>query len=58
MTRQQMQTENGKKKAIRNRNTNKKVSPIEAAVQGHVLQKWLSRKSEKSKIQFPVPKFA
>jgi len=56
MTRQQMQTENGKKKAIRS--TNKKVSPIEATVQGHVLQKWLSRKSEKSKIQFLVPKFA
>ena len=46
MTHQQVQTQKGRKKQEAARNTNKKVSQIEATVQQHVLQRWLSRKEE------------
>ena len=46
MTHQQVQTQKGKKNQEAARNTNKKVSQIEATVQQHVLQRWLSRKAE------------
>ena len=46
MTHRQVQTQKGRKKQEAARNTNKKVSQIEATVQQHVLQRWLSRKEE------------